>query len=251
MVNGDDPGAVALVRSVGLRPGRVTFAGTSDRCGVRATRIERTADRLRFTLLGVRCEVRACGSHFLPLACCAVAAGAACGVPAGALAAGLARFEPVAGRCRPVRFALPAGGAATVIDDTYNAPPEGFLAAVDVLAAWPVPPGGRRWLAAGGMRELGGDAVLLHCAVGGRAAAAGIDVLIGVGVGADGIAAAARSHGGCGEVVSVASAAEAAGLLAAGLRAGDAALVKGCRADGLERVLAELAARLRPGGGRP
>ena len=236
VVNGDDPAARAVARSAG-RP--VLLAGTAAGCDVRIRPQDRPGGRLWFTAGKVTFVLNSPAAHLLPLAACAVAVGRELGLPDHRIAAGLKRFRPPPGRC-----AVTVAGGVTVIDDTYNAPPEGFFAAVDLLAAWPVEPGGRRWLAAGGMAELGDQSARLHARLGRRIAAAGLDRALFVGDSGARVADAAGlpEHVG----TRVADAATAAAALRRDLRPGDVLLVKGCRADRLERVVAAVLSGFGP-----
>lgn len=164
-----------------------------------------------------------------------MAVGEELGLSGEAIRAGLEPFRPP-----PGRGAVTTAGGVTLIDDTYNAPPEGYLAAVDLLAGWPTPLGGRRWLLAGGMRELGDDADRLHAALGRRIAAAGLDRVVFFGQTGARVADAARLPA----AVRVETVAKAAATLLDGLRPRDVLLAKGCRADGLERALAAVSAEL-------
>ena len=104
-------------------------------------------------------------------------AAAACAIAAGAnvqqIAAGLASVAAIGGR---LEFKATSSGAV-IIDDTYNASPSSFEAAIDVLAAY----SGRRVLVMGDMAELGDDEVSLHHQVGAYAQQAGIDALYSLG----------------------------------------------------------------------
>ncbi len=64
-----------------------------------------------------------------------------------------------------------------IIDDTYNANPASFDAAIKVLSEFQ----GKRWLVLGDMRELGQEAEQLHRDVGAMAAASGIERLYALG----------------------------------------------------------------------
>ena len=66
---------------------------------------------------------------------------------------------------------------STLIDDSYNASPSSFRAAIDVLAAH----SGTTIIAMGDMGELGAEAVPAHQAIGLYALDKGIDYLFGVG----------------------------------------------------------------------
>ncbi len=76
------------------------------------------------------------------------------------------------------RLAAIRVGAHTIYDDTYNANPASFKAAIDVLAAAP-----RALIIAGAMGELGAEEAALHRDVAAYAAACGIDNFWAVGTG--------------------------------------------------------------------
>lgn len=122
---------------------------------------------------------------------------------------------------------------ASIVNDSYNSNPEALRSMIGTLAARPA--AGRRILVAGEMLELGERAPALHAACGRAAAEAGIDLVVGVRGNAEHLATAACSGG----VTSIfLPDAEAAGhWLAANLRAGDVALVKGSRGVRLERAI--------------
>ena len=108
-------------------------------------------------------------SNALAAAACALAAGA----DLAQIAAGLSSVAPIAGRLE----LKPLANDNCIIDDSYNASPSSFEAAIDVLANR----SGRKILVMGDMGELGDDAVNLHWQVGHYAQQAGIDALYAVG----------------------------------------------------------------------
>jgi UDP-N-acetylmuramoyl-tripeptide--D-alanyl-D-alanine ligase len=123
-------------------------------------------------------------------------------------------------------------GGVTLIDDCYNANPMSMRAALEDLAATAERERhARRVAVLGDMLELGETERELHRAIGVRAAATGVDLLVTVGP-----RAAAMSEGYVGEVRSVEDAAEAAAVVPELLRPGDVVLVKGSRGVGLELV---------------
>jgi UDP-N-acetylmuramoyl-tripeptide--D-alanyl-D-alanine ligase len=126
---------------------------------------------------------------------------------------------------------LTAGGVL-VIDDCYNANPMSMRAALDDLAEHP----GRKVAVLGDMLELGPAEHAYHQEVGAHAAARGVDVLVTVGPRA---AAMASPFGG--EAHAAGDAGEAAELVPALLRAGDAVLVKASNGVGLRAVVEALA----------
>jgi len=126
---------------------------------------------------------------------------------------------------------LPLAGGGLLINDAYNANPISMRAALDHLATFET--GGRRLAVLGEMRELGPDAPAFHREVGEHARERGVEWIIGVGELASAYAPDEQ----------VADAEAAADALAAALRPGDAVLVKGSRAVGLERVAEKLTGR--------
>jgi UDP-N-acetylmuramoyl-tripeptide--D-alanyl-D-alanine ligase len=163
-------------------------------------------------------------AHNLTNALAAIAAGVALGAPLAAMAdraadIGFSRF-------RGERIEL--GGGIVLVNDCYNANPVSMRAALDHLATLGAP---RTVAVLGEMGELGPGAAGFHREVGEHARAAGVDMVLGVGL-------PARDYG---PDELVADPAEAAELLAARLQPGDAVLVKGSRSAGLEAVATELA----------
>jgi UDP-N-acetylmuramoyl-tripeptide--D-alanyl-D-alanine ligase len=105
-------------------------------------------------------------------------------------------------------------------------------AALDDLAATAR---GRRVAVLGDMLELGAQELVLHRELGEYASSTGVDVLVTVGPRAEALGEGVRG-GSAIDVHSVASASDAAALLATVLRPGDTVLVKGSRGMRLEHV---------------
>ena len=124
------------------------------------------------------------------------------------------------------------GDGVVLVNDSYNANPVSMRAALDHLGSMPVD--GRRIAVLGEMKELGPEAPEHHREVGAHAREAGVDLLVGVGE-------ASRDYA---PDQLVADPTEAAELLAPLLGSGDAVLVKGSRAAGLELVAETLPALL-------
>jgi len=110
------------------------------------------------------------GRHNVQNALAATACALAAHVSLGAVAQGLAAFEPVAGRTR-VAMLRRDGAAVTLVDDSYNANPDSVRAAIDVLAELPGP----RWLVLGDMAEVGEQGPAFHAEVGDYARARRIE----------------------------------------------------------------------------
>lgn len=120
---------------------------------------------------------------------------------------------------------------AVIIDDSYNASPSSFHAAIDVLAALP----GVRIVVAGDMAELGDGKEQAHRALGDYAARKGIDLFFGTGVLTAQAVTAFGSKG-----VHITDRGELASRLLELLAPGTSVLVKGSRSAGMERVVKQL-----------
>jgi UDP-N-acetylmuramoyl-tripeptide--D-alanyl-D-alanine ligase len=158
-------------------------------------------------------------AHNLSNALAAIAAGVALGAPLDAMADRAANIG--FSRFRGERIEL--GDGIVLVNDCYNANPVSMRAALDHLASLGAP---RTVAVLGEMGELGPDAPGFHRDVGEHARAAGVDMILGVGL-------PARDYD---PDELVADPGEAAELLAARLEPGDAVLVKGSRSAGLEAV---------------
>jgi UDP-N-acetylmuramoyl-tripeptide--D-alanyl-D-alanine ligase len=137
-------------------------------------------------------------------------------------------------RWRGEEHELPGGGL--LINDAYNANPVSMRAALDYLAGRAE--GRRRVAILGDMAELGRTAPGYHREVGEAAAAAGVDQLLAIGELARGYADGAAGV----PALWVPNVHEALRALDEVVRPGDAVLVKGSRAMGLEAVAEALAA---------
>ncbi len=166
-------------------------------------------------------------AHNLDNALAAIAAGEALGFGVGEMADLAPRI--VFSRLRGELVELPEN--AILINDSYNANPISMRAALDHLATFETR--GRRLAVLGEMLELGPEAAAYHREVGRHAREQGIELIIGVGE----LASEYRPD------ERVADAEAAADALAAALQPGDAVLVKGSRAVGLERVAEKLTER--------
>ncbi len=166
-------------------------------------------------------------AYNLDNALAAIAAGVALGFPLDAMAERAPGI--VFSRLRGELVELPE--KAILINDSYNANPISMRAALDHLAS--LSAAGRRLAVLGEMRELGPDAAAYHREIGEYARERGVELIIGVGVHASEYLPDQQ----------VADADAAADALAAVLGPGDAVLVKGSRAVGLERVAEKLAGR--------
>jgi UDP-N-acetylmuramoyl-tripeptide--D-alanyl-D-alanine ligase len=128
----------------------------------------------------------------------------------------------------PGRLAVRQVGGLTLVDDTYNANPGSFAAALAALSEARLP--GRLIVVAGEMLELGEASAALHHAAGRQVAAAGTRLLVAVGARAADVVDGALAAGlPASAAHACASRDEAEACLRAALRPGDVVLLKGSR----------------------
>lgn len=238
VINADD--AFADYFALLAAPRRVLRFGLLRRADVGAAIDLDAGNNGRFRLLapngGIEIALPLPGRHNIMNALAASAVAIALGVPLATIKAGLESAPPVAGRL--VRMALASG--AVLIDDSYNANPGSFAAAVATLAA----EGGERVLVMGDMAELGSDTRRLHAEIGALARRSGIDRLRGVGANSR---AAVDAFGPAGRhFEDQASLIEA---LREELRGGVVLLIKGSRSSAMDRVVAALRGDANGNGG--
>ncbi|WP_234051133.1 MULTISPECIES: UDP-N-acetylmuramoylalanyl-D-glutamyl-2,6-diaminopimelate--D-alanyl-D-alanine ligase [unclassified Xanthobacter] len=101
------------------------------------------------------------GRHVVQNMLAVLAAAKLLGADLALAAIGISRLTPPPGRGVPIQLAV-KGGAATLIDESYNANPASMRAAIDVLSRTPVGPRGRRIAVLGDMLELGDGAAAMH-----------------------------------------------------------------------------------------
>ena len=177
ILNADDPHVNIWQKRAGDRH-VVLFSGSgSADADYRAEAVELLADGSRFDLVEAKGRV----TCFLPLAGChnisnAVAA-AALAIEAGAslidVRDALAAVKAVSGRLKPI----PGMAGSQLIDDTYNASPASFKAAIDVLCQISQSQSLRSILIAGDMAELGDISDRAHVELGRYARELGVDQL--------------------------------------------------------------------------
>ncbi len=209
---------------------RVVTAGLDGKADWVAERITLLPDgRPRFTVRGVDVELALRGRHMVGNALVALAVADAVGVPLADAARALADARVPSGRSEVLEL-----DGVTVVNDTYNANPPSFAAALELLAALK---GERRAVVvAGTMRELGESSAQLHEAIARRI----LDLRPGLvaAVGAFGPAfESLRSDLGQTELVAAETPEAAAPLLKDRIRRGDVVLLKASRGVGLERVI--------------
>ncbi len=223
--------------------GFVLTFGESEHADARLLGLRTERDRSHVTarVLGqeIEFELGAPGRHLAINALSVLLAARACGVELAVAAAALAEFEAPAGRGARQLLEID-GGELLLIDESYNANPASMRAALDLLAAAPLKPGGRRIAVLGDMLELGTSARQLHEELALPIENAHIDLVFTAGpmMGAlhETLPASRR-----GAHASDAIALEAFVLDA--LRAGDAVMVKGSNSSRMHAVVGAMKRR--------
>lgn len=170
------------------------------------------------------------GCHNVANALAASASCLALGVDFEQIKLGLSQLVPVSGRIQADR----AANGALLINDTYNANPSSFKAAVEVLMEMP----GQPWVALGAFGELGETSAELHAELGFMAKSFGVVRLYATGPLAD---KAVSSFGRGARYF--ASQEEMIETIKEELGQDVALLVKGSRSQRMERVIDALRAR--------
>jgi UDP-N-acetylmuramoyl-tripeptide--D-alanyl-D-alanine ligase len=167
------------------------------------------------------------GEHNVSNALAALAVGLAADISLEMGARALEAMQPDEKRGQIISW-----NGASIVNDCYNSNPEALKAMIATLAGMP---GNRHILIAGEMLELGVEAPALHAGCGEAAAAAKVDIVVGVRGAASRIVDAARRSGI--EAVYVETPEDAGFWMKANLREGDAVLLKASRGVRLERAL--------------
>ena len=169
------------------------------------------------------CVVGSPGRHMALNALAVLAAVHALGGDVDRAAHALADLAPPKGRGVRSRITLP-GGAAVLIDESYNANPASMRAALSLLGATAPGPGGRRIAVLGDMLELGDDAPAYHAGLAESVAQEHVDLVFTAGPLMEHLhQALPASRRGAHAVQS----SEIADLLPRALKSGDVVMVKG------------------------
>ena len=234
LLSAGDPLVLAMAERTAARV--VTF-GVHEQATVRAAGVTLDGQgRAGFTLVtpqgSAPVRLRLLGAHNVVNALAAAALAAELGLGLTELADGL---SAATNRSKWRMEVTERPDGVTVINDAYNANPEGMAAALDTLAT--VARGRRAFAVLGPMNELGDESRQWHEQAGGLAARAGVAGLIVVGEDAAAMLSGARAERSWhGELVGVPDAGSALAALGNLLGPGDVVLVKASRAVGLERV---------------
>lgn len=211
---------------------QVISFGIHPEADIRADNIQLSLASSQFELCsqnqGIAVHLPAPGQHNVLNALAAIACASAAGIDASIAAKALANFSSAPSRMQTVAHT----GDFTLIDDSYNANPQAFEKAVDVLSQ----ASGSSYLVMGDMAELDPNRKQeLHAAVGKYAKSQGVDHLYAVGQ----LSKAACEAFNGQHFESKAALAES---LLWQLQAGDTVLVKGSRSAKMEEVVKLLAA---------
>ncbi len=212
---------------------RVITAGLEAGADWTAERVTLLPDgRPRFVARGVEVELGLKGRHMAANALVALAVADTLGVPPAQAAPALAAARIPAGRSEVLEV-----DGVTLLQDYYNANPDSFGAALDLLDA--VRGGRRAVVVAGTMRELGAASEALHADVASRIVAARPAVIAAVGEFVRAFHAPGLDLRGA-DLVEGATPEAVAPALKARLRPGDVVLLKASRGVELERLVSLL-----------
>jgi UDP-N-acetylmuramoyl-tripeptide--D-alanyl-D-alanine ligase len=181
--------------------------------------------------------IRQTGVHWGPNSLCVLLMLEALDVPRETALAALAAFAPIEGRGAEKTVRI-AGGAFTLVDESYNANPVSMQAALKTLGARKV--AGRRVVALTDMLELGEDSARFHAELAAPIAAANVDMVFLAGVHMKSLweALPPTRRGGYAMVTE-----ELTAKLAGAIQPGDVVMVKGSngsRAGVLAKALAAI-----------
>lgn len=217
-----------------LTKAKVVTFGENSNNDVRATDVEIREGFAHFDLVTSfgreSVALRQAGRHQVANALAAAAIATALNMPIDKISAGLSTAETAS----KWRMELHEVAGRLIINDSYNANPESMFAALDSLRLFAQERGGRAWAFLGKMHELGNYSLAGHQEVARKAIDLEIDHLVAIGTKEYQV----ESELGSTEFLLVENI-ESAREIAAGSEAGDVILVKGSRAEGLEK-LAEL-----------
>ncbi len=221
-------------------PGRVVTFGIEHEADLVAREVVFHVAGCSFFVDGRPATLPLLGTHNVYNALGAVAAATALGLSLEQALAGLGDLRTPQRRLERKTF-----GDVEILDDSYNANPASVRAAIRALEGLRV--GRRRVLVLGCMHELGSDSPRLHREVGRAAGAADLDLLVAVGAESGSLLAGATETGmSSAKMIRFPATEDAAAALGDLLRPGDLVLVKGSRAEGLERVVDAIARRFSP-----
>ncbi len=246
VLNADNPWfdyLSAEARKVGAEVWSFGAAGTTARLLDFQPRSHGAAIRAEFDGRPLDFPIRQSGFHWGPNSLCVLLMLKALNVDEATALAALENFEPLAGRGAEREIHV-AGGAFTLVDESYNANPISMQAAFKSLGVRK--PAGRRIVALTDMLELGPDEALYHAALAEPINAAEVDLVFCAGPLMKSLfdALPPTRRGGYAE-----TAAELAPLVTSAAAPGDLVMVKGSNGSRAASIAAALAGLDRAGGG--
>ncbi len=211
-------------------PATVMYFGEQTSCDVRATDIDIREGRAHFDLVSKAgrepVALRLIGRHQVPNALAAAAIATALQIPIDKIASGLSTAE-IASKWR---MEISDIGSILLINDSYNANPESMRAALETLRYFAQERGGRAWAFIGKMHELGENSQRDHQSITAFADQMGIDHVVAVNTPEYGNTSGAQL------LVQHVSSFDEALAISKEITPGDVILVKGSRAEGLEKL---------------
>lgn len=236
VLNGDDPHVDIWRKRAGKRRCVVfSLRGTEQRADYFVRALSINPDGSRFTLVSpqgqVECFLPLPGRHNVANALAAAALCLEAGADTDTVRSGLLNVKAVRGRLFPIEGI----SGSRLLDDSYNASPSSFRAAIDVLVAISKDSALRSVLIAGDMAELGSQVESAHRDVGSYAREQGVDELWTVGEFSE---LASRSFGGNARHFSDKTALQE--FAAKTLDSGYIALIKGSRSAGMDSITEKL-----------
>ncbi|MBI3819599.1 MAG: UDP-N-acetylmuramoyl-tripeptide--D-alanyl-D-alanine ligase [Planctomycetes bacterium] len=194
-----------------------------------------------FTIGGKPATVPLLGTHNIYNTLGALAIASAIGVPLETALRAASDLKPPYRRLERKHF-----GEVEVIDDCYNANPGSVRAAIRALEG--LRNNRRRIFVLGKMHELGAESARLHREIGMAVGAAKFDLFITIGGESSALAAGAAAAGHpASKIIQFPTTADAEWNITEIVRPGDLILVKGSRAEGLEKVVDALRAKFEAG----
>ena len=222
---------------------KVMYFGEKSSCDVRAADVDIREGSAHFDLVTHAgrepVALRLIGRHQVPNALAAAAIATAFDVPIEKIASGLSTAE-VSSKWR---MEISEIGSVLLINDSYNANPESMRAALETLRYFAQARGGRAWAFLGKMHELGVDSDADHRRIIDYADSLEIDHVVAVAT-PEYQSSASSTLGTHSFLHHVADFSEALAI-SKEITDGDVILVKGSRAEGLERLSDELKDFLR------
>ena len=168
----------AAAKAAGVK--RVVSFGEDAAADARLDRYSLNAESstIEARILGqpVTYKLGAPGKHLILNSLAVLAAASLVGADLALAALALTNLKPAAGRGTRISLRMP-GGAALLIDESYNANPASMAAAIALLGQAAVGQHGRRIAVLGDMLELGTQAPTLHRAIAEPIQAAAVDLV--------------------------------------------------------------------------